>query len=217
LAGEDYAKAHGSSVSNSWGGTEFTGESSYDSHFVGTGVSFFASAGDSGLGAEYPSASPNVISVGGTTLNCGSNGGCNATNGTYTSETGWSSSGGGCSALETATGAQSSFSQYPQVKCGAKRATPDVALDADPNSGVAVYDTTPYFGATGWFTVGGTSASSPMWAARSAVAGATMVNSGYVYGNSITYRDITAGNNGAACLVGYDLVTGRGSWVGTTP
>jgi hypothetical protein len=52
-----------------------------------------------------------------------------------------------------------------------------------------------------------------MWAARSADAGA-LVDSGYVYGNNITFRDITAGNNGAPCLVGYDLVTGRGSWVG---
>jgi hypothetical protein len=52
---------------------------------------------------------------------------------------------------------------------------------------------------------------SPMVAARAAVAG-TLVNSAYVYGNRITYRDITSGNNGASCLGGYDLVTGRGSW-----
>jgi hypothetical protein len=55
-----------------------------------------------------------------------------------------------------------------------------------------------------------------MWAARSAVAG-TVVNSAYVYGNAITYRDITSGNNGASCLVGFDLCTGRGSWIGATP
>ena len=55
-----------------------------------------------------------------------------------------------------------------------------------------------------------------MWAARSADAGVT-VNSAYVYGSSIAFRDITSGNNGADALVGYDLVTGRGSWTGTTP
>ena len=55
-----------------------------------------------------------------------------------------------------------------------------------------------------------------VWAARSAVAG-TVVNAGFVYGNNITYRDITSGNNGADCLTGYDLVTGRGSWTGATP
>jgi subtilase family serine protease len=91
-----------------------------------------------------------------------------------------------------------------------------VSLDADPASGVSVYDSTRYQGQMGWWQVGGTSASSPMWAGRAADAG-TVVNSAYVYGNSIDYRDITAGNNGAPCLTGYDLCSGRGSWIGTTP
>ena len=65
----------------------------------------------------------------------------------------------------------------------------------------------------GWSTIGGTSASSPMWAGRAAVAGA-VVNAAYVYANNITYRDITAGNNGAPCLVDFDLCSGRGSWTG---
>jgi subtilase family serine protease len=203
LAAEDYAKAHAQYVSNSWGASEFSGETSYDSHFVQSGVSFFVSAGDAGLPAEYPSSSPNVISVGGTTLHF--------SGGNFTGETGWSSGGGGCSTYENATSAQSGFSGYAQVNCGGKRATPDLSLDADPASGVSVYDTTRYQGQSGWFTVGGTSASSPMIAARSAVAG-VQVNSAYVYGSSITYRDITSGNNGAPCLVGFDLCTGRGSW-----
>jgi subtilase family serine protease len=208
LAAEDYAKAHAQYVSNSWGASEFSGENAYDSHFAQSGVSFFVSSGDAGLPAEYPSSSPNVISVGGTTLHF--------SGGNFTSETGWSGGGGGCSAYENATAAQSAFSQYPQVHCAGKRATPDVSLNADPASGVSVYDTTRYQGQAGWFTVGGTSASAPMWAARSAVAGTT-VNSAYVYGNAITYRDITSGNNGASCLVGFDLCTGRGSWIGATP
>ncbi len=209
LAAEDYAKTHAQYVSNSWGGSESSGETAYDSHFVQSGVSFFVSAGDAGLPAEYPSASPNVISVGGTTLNFSGT--------TFVSETGWSSGGGGCSAYETATSAQSSFSQYAQVNCAGKRATPDVSLDADPNSGVSVYDSVPYNGQSGWFTVGGTSASSPMWAARSADSSASVVNAAYVYGNNISFRDITSGNNGAPCLVGYDLCTGRGSWTGSNP
>jgi subtilase family serine protease len=208
LAAEDYAKAHANYVSNSWGGGESSGETAYDSHFSQSGVSFFVSAGDAGTPAEYPSSSPNVISVGGTTLNF--------TGSTFTSETGWSSGGGGCSLYETANTAQSGFSQYGQANCSGKRATPDVSLDADPVSGVSVYDSTRYQGQSGWWTVGGTSASSPMWAARAAVAG-TVVNAGYVYGSSISYRDITIGNNGAPCLVGFDLCTGRGSWVGATP
>jgi len=205
MAAEDYAKIHAQYVSNSWGGNEFSGESTYDSHFSQSGVSFFVSAGDAGLPAEYPSSSPNVISVGGTKLQFDSSG--NVT------ETAWTSGGGGCSAYETAASVQASFSQYGQAGCAGKRATPDVSLDADPASGVAVYDSTRYQGQKGWYTVGGTSASSPMWAARSAVSGA-VVNASLVYGTTITYRDITVGNNGAPCLGGFDLCSGRGSWVG---
>jgi len=203
FAAEDYAKTHAQYVSNSWGESEFSGENSYDSHFAQAGVSVFVSAGDSGLPAQYPSSSPNVISVGGTTLKFSSSG--------AVTETGWSSGGGGCSLYETAPTAQSTFRQYSQVNCRGKRATPDLALDADPNSGVAVYDSTPYSGQSGWFQVGGTSASSPMVAGRAADAG-VVVNSAYVYGSSITFRDIVAGNNGASCLIGFDLCSGRGSW-----
>jgi len=208
LTAEDYAKTHAQYVSNSWGGSEFSGETSYDAHFVQTGVSFFVSSGDAGSPAEYPSASPNVVSVGGTTLNF--------SGGNYISETGWSGSGGGCSAYEVVTSDQASSGTFAQVNCGNKRGTPDVSLNADPNSGVSVYDTVKYLGQSGWFTVGGTSASSPMWAARSAAAG-VVVNANFVYGNNITFRDITSGNNGFDCLVGYDLVTGLGSWTGSAP
>lgn len=189
LAAEDYAKAHAQYVSNSWGASEFSSETGYDSHFAQSGVSFFVSSGDAGLPAEYPSASRNVISVGGTTLKLDANK-------NLVSETGWSSGGGGCSAYESATAGQSAFGGYAQVGCGGKRATPDVSLDADPASGVSVYDSTRYQGQSGWFQVGGTSASSPMWAGRAAVSGST-VDSAYVYGASINYRDITVGNNGA--------------------
>ena len=209
LAAEDYAAAHANYVSNSWGGSEFSGEKSYDSHFVHTGVVFFVSAGDAGLPAEYPSASPNVISVGGTLLTFN-------TNGSLASETGWTDGGGGCSNYETATSAQSAFSGYAQVKCAGKRATPDVSLDAAPNSGAAVYDSTKYSGQSGWWQVGGTSLSSPMWAGRAAFAG-VVTNASYIYGNNITFRDITSGNNGAACLTGFYLCSCRGSWTVVTP
>lgn len=205
LAAEDYASAHATYVSNSWGGSESSSETGYDSHFTTAGVSYFVSSGDSGLPAQYPSSSPNVISVGGTKLTFNADG-------TPNSETGWTSGGGGCSTYESATTAQAALESL----CGTKRATPDVSLDADPASGVSVYDSTRYNGQSGWFVVGGTSASSPMWAARSAGSGA-QVNSAYVYANNITYRDITAGGNTAGCLVGYDLCSGRGSWTGTTP
>ena len=209
LTAEDYAKSHAQYVSNSWGASEFSGETTYDSHFAQSGVAFFVSAGDSGLPAQYPSASPNVISVGGTTLNFN-------TDGSLKSETGWIGGGGGCSVYETATAAQAAYPTYPQVNCAGKRATPDVSLDADPSSGAAVYDSSRYNGQVGWYQVGGTSLSSPMWAGRSADSGAE-VNASYVYANHITFRDITVGNNGAPCLVGFDLCSGRGSWTGATP
>lgn len=205
LAAEDYAKTHADYVSNSWGASEFSGESSYDPHFAQSGVGFFVSAGDNGTPAEYPSSSPNVVSVGGTTLHFDNTG-------AFTGETGWSSGGGGCSAYENKISAQTTGS----VDCKGKRATPDISLDADPNSGVAVYDTTAYYGQTGWFTIGGTSASSPMTAAHAAVAGTTGLP-GSVYGlASSAIRDITSGNNGAPCLTGFDLCSGRGSWLGGT-
>ena len=205
MKAEDYAKSHAQYVSNSWGGGEFSGESTYDSHFVQSGVSFFASSGDTGGVVEYPSASHNVISVGGTTLHFDSTG-------TFSRETAWPSGGGGCSQYESATNAQQSVSTSI---CGTQRGTPDVSLDADPASGVSVYDTTLYQGQSGWWQVGGTSAAAPMWAARSADAGA-LVNSAYVYANPalIPFRDITSGSNGYQAGVGYDLATGLGSWDG---
>jgi subtilase family serine protease len=209
LSAEDYAAAHANYVSNSWGGSEFSSESSYDSHFSFPGVAFFVAAGDAGLPAEYPSSSPNVISVGGTSLTFDKNG-------NLLSETGWSNGGGGCSSYEIATIAQSGFGSYPQVNCAGNRATPDVSLDADPNSGAAVYDSSRYMGQSGWYQVGGTSLSSPMWAGRAAVSGA-IIDSTYIYSGHIHFRDISLGNNGAPCLVGYDLCAGLGSWVGTTP
>ncbi len=211
VAAVDYARAHAGYVSSSWGASEFSGETGYDGHFAspaGRTVSFFVSAGDNGLPAEYPSSSPNVISVGGTKLTFNADG-------SLASETGWSDGGGGCSLYETATTPQAApGTGYDLVGCGTTRATPDVSLDADPASGVSVFDSYGYNGRTGWFTVGGTSASAPMWAARSAVAGAH-VDAAYVYGrDAATFRDVTEGNNGAACTAGYDLCTGRGSWVG---
>jgi hypothetical protein len=63
--------------------------------------------------------------------------------------------------------------------------------------GLSVYDSTRYQGQKGWWQIGGTSASSPMIAARAADTG-TVVNSAYVYGNSVTFRDVVSGNNGAS-------------------
>jgi subtilase family serine protease len=141
-------------VSMSWGFNEMQNESSFDSHFTTPagheGITFIAASGDSGV-VEYPSASPNVLSVGGTTLNL-------TGSGTYSSETAWISGGGGYSFFEQEPTYQGS------VQTSGMRSTPDVAFDADPNTGVEVYSTAPGARSGSWQVVGGTSLGSPAWA-----------------------------------------------------
>ena len=206
-AAEDYATAHAAYVTNSLGLGEFAGESAYDSHFARPGVSIFVASGDDGAGSGpgYPASAPGVVAVGGTSLT-------NVGQPTF-AETGWRGSGGGCSAYEPAHPAQSAYPGYAAANCAGKRATPDVALVADPRTGVAVSDS--YKTTNQWTVVGGTSAAAPMWAARAAVSG-LVIDATLLYSatSPITFRDITAGSNGLPAGPGYDLVTGLGSWTG---
>ncbi len=198
-------------VSMSWGGGEFSSEAINDTSFTSNhGVSFFAASGDSGSGAEWPAVSPNVIAVGGTTLNL------SATK-TLVSETAWSGSGGGISSYEPLPSFQS---VYGVTGTNGKRAVPDVSYNADPNSGVAVYDSTSYQGQSGWFQVGGTSAGAPQWAAIKALGNtafnAQLYQDAKASNSSSFFRDITAGTNGSCGVVckataSYDTVTGLGS------
>ena len=88
---------------------------------------------------------------------------------TYGGETGWSGSGGGISNTypEPTFQLENGF-QYPEGKSG--RTTPDISSDADPNTGVAVYDPADFGAATPWDEIGGTSLSSPTWAGFVAIA-----------------------------------------------
>src|SRR5262249_17743788 len=113
-------------VSNSYGGSEFSTETSTDIAYVHTGVVTTASSGDSGYGATYPAAIPGVVSVGGTTLTLNGSG-------NRASETAWSRAGSGCSAYERRPSWQTSS------PCSG-RSIADVSADADPNSGAAIYD-----------------------------------------------------------------------------
>jgi subtilase family serine protease len=201
-----YAAAHAQYVSMSWGGGEFSGEKTFDGDFSASD-SFFAAAGDSGSSVIYPSSSPDVISVGGTTLTV-------TLTGAWKAESAWRTGGGGCSTVETASAAQAAFPTYDQtgVPCKGKRGTPDVGLDANPTTGVSIYDSVPNptFG-TGWEQVGGTSVATPIWASHSAAA-ADHVNATFVYGANIKFYDITTGTNGHTCVKGYNLCDGLGSW-----
>jgi len=210
-------------VSMSWGGGESSGEASTDSDFTHAGTFYTASSGDSGHGVIYPSASPNVIAVGGTTLN-----GCGGTACRFTSETAWSGSGGGASGVEALPGYQSSYTgpvfgaSSISALSGGKRGVPDVSFEANPNTGVSVFDSTADSGQSGWFTIGGTSVGAPNWAgilAAAAAAGSTALQGlSHIYsgGFSTNLRDVASGTNGTCgtdCTAGtgYDLVTGLGS------
>ena len=203
LAAVDSAVAAGANVvSMSWGSSgEFLGETIFDSHFTAKNVTFVASSGDSGPGVVYPAASPYVTAVGGTHLTLDAAGALTGP------ETAWSGSGGGVSAYEAAPAYQTSLGL-------SGRAVPDVAYDGDPSTGVAVYDTTPYTGESGWFVVGGTSAGAPQWAALAAIANSRRATplgnmNAALYGlPSSAFRDITSPSPAAA---GYDTATGRGS------
>jgi len=212
LAAVDYArKVPGViSVTMSWGASEFSGSSAYDSYFTsgnGQPITFFASSGDSGTGVQWPAVSANVVGVGGTTLNA---------SGSSSTETAWNGSGGGISSFVNEPSYQSSLVH----NSNGMRAVPDVSFDADPQSGVAVYDSYGYNGQKGWFVVGGTSLGSPSWAAIRALGTAsnpafyTDATNPTIY--STDFRDVTSGSNGscgAVCTAatGYDFITGLGS------
>jgi kumamolisin len=231
----------GGQVSNSWSGGEFAGQIADDAAFADftyngvtgwhTHILAVASAGDSGEGAGWPSTDPWVISAGGTTVLRDSS------THAVTSESCWSGSGGGISAIETYT---TSFTggnmgpwanyQYPIYGKG-NRATPDLSFDADPASGV--YMLSQYNG--GWFIVGGTSVSSPALAGilnrggnklSSVYLNAVTGNNAYFTNaeNNLLYAqlgehddlvhnlyDVKTGSNGAAAVSGYDLCTGVGT------
>ncbi len=202
-------------VSMSWGGSEFSSESSYDSHFQVSGVSFFASSGDNSA-ILWPAVSPYVVGVGGTTLNVDSSG-------SVQSETAWSGSGGGISSYE----AQPPYQTNYGIQSNGLRGVPDISYDAYPSTGVPVYDSFGYQGSSGWFQVGGTSVGAPQWAALVAIANRARSSpiSSTAYGTNtllynaatgtsyiLNYRDITSGCNGFFCAgPGYDFVTGLGS------
>ena len=130
------------------GGSEWSGETSYDSHYQVTGPVFFAATGDTGGVVIYPSCSQYVVAAGGTSVSTSSAGGCCRIR------------------LERRGGGNSAYVPKPSWQAqvamtGAHRGVPDLASDADPNTGVSVYDSTSYAGMKGWMVFGGTSVATP--------------------------------------------------------
>src|SRR6516165_6859039 len=211
VASNYVAQAGGGEVSMSWGGSEFSFERFYDGYFAKSGVVYFAAAGDS-AGTIWPSTSPNVVSAGGTTNSRDASGNLQA-------QLAWSSTGGGPSRYESRPSYQSAISQV----VGNKRGTPDVAADADPNTGVWVYNVPD---CNGWCIVGGTSVAAPVWSGIVNAAGrfssSSQVELSTIYSNlgkAADFTDITQGScgphQGYVTGTGWDFCTGAGSAFGT--
>ena len=207
-------------VSMSWGGSEFSGEASYASTYFNTfGVVYFASSGDTGGKAIWPGTDASVVSAGGTSINRGSTG-------AFSNETAWSGSGGGSSRYIARPSYQNSISGM----VGTHRGAPDFSFDANPNTGVLVYDSTSCQGLSGWLIFGGTSVASPSLAGIVNLSGAfqsgTAAELGTVYSicssgasscSSANFRDITSGSAGTfSTKTGWDFVTGVGSSLTTS-
>jgi hypothetical protein len=199
-------------VSNSYGASpEPSTETSFDKYYDHPGVAVTASAGDSGYGVNYPSASQYVTAVGGTTLTKDTSVARGWDETVWGSSAGGEGTGSGCSQFEPKP-------SWQDVTTGcANRATADVSADADPASGLAIYDTS---GEGGWLQVGGTSLSSPLTAATYALAGTPKPGT---YPASYPYQDvhrssglfdITSGANGT-CTPKVLCTAGRG-WDGPT-
>ena len=207
-------------VSNSYGGSEDGSEPSSDSaYFHHAGVAITAAAGDSNYGAQYQATSAYVTAVGGTSLT-------SASNARGWAETVWNTSpangtGSGCSTSIAKPWFQSNIT----TGCS-HRAEADVSAVADPNTGMAVYDTylTDPF-PPGWQVFGGTSVGSSVIASVYALAGTPGTSDRpniYPYSHTASLFDVTSGNNGTCspavlCTAGagWDGPTGLGTPNGT--
>lgn len=207
-------------ISMSWGGGEFVGENaanacSYldDSCFTAPNVVYVASSGDS-PGTSWPGTSPNVVSAGGLTTRR------NNTNGNLIGLAGWVDAGSGPSLYEARPSYQSSISGI----VGSVRGVPDLAFDADPNTGVWVYDTFPidYFYYYSWWIVGGTSVSAPSLAGiinrAGSFAASTNAELTKMYTNMAVTTDFTDVKSafcgyymGFSALTGWDYCSGIGA------
>ena len=196
-------------VSNSYSDAESNFSTGLDTHYSHPGVMIAAATGDngtqSGSNAQFPATFPSVVAVGGTSLS-------KASNSRGWSESVWSSGGSGCSSLF----AKPAYQQNVTTGCS-KRASADVSADANPNTGLAVYDS---YGQSGWLEYGGTSLATPLISAMWAQAGAPASGDNgvsYVYANEAKFNDVTSGSNGSCGTVicnagtGWDGPTGVGT------
>lgn len=196
-------------VSNSWGGGEFNGETGWDTMFTAApNAVYLASSGDS-PGVSYPSASPYVISAGGSSISR------NPITFNFEAHSVWDLDGGGPSAYELLAPFQTGTPSP-----GTMRATPDISFDANPHTGVWMLNSS-YYGSPVWFIVGGTSVASPALAgiinSAGAFAASTQAEGTAIYGRT-GVTTISTGHcgpyNGYAAAALYDYCTGVGDTKG---
>ncbi|MEP6697873.1 MAG: peptidase S8, partial [Pseudonocardiales bacterium] len=192
-------------ISNSYGGREFSTETSLASHYNHPGKAITVSSGDSGYGAQAPAAFNTVTAVGGTTLKLTSAS-------TRSSETVWSGAGSGCSAYIAKPSWQTISA------CGTKRAIADVAAVADPATGVSVYDSYGSTGGLNWYVFGGTSVAAPIIGGVYALTGSSTagVPAALSYSNAAALYDVVSGSNGRCNRVGSVVCTAGTGWDGPT-
>jgi hypothetical protein len=215
----DSAVALGSQfVSNSYAGPEASEDTALNAYYDHPGVAVTVAAGDSGYGAEFPASSPYVTAVGGTELiadKAAARGWAEQVWGNGTSGTDGDGTGSGCSAYEAKPSWQT------DTGC-ANRTVADVAADADPDTGAAIYDS---YDQPGWLQVGGTSEATPIIAATYALAGPPGAGDSpaeYPYEHTGELNNVIAGSNGSCSPAylcngesGYNGPTGNGTPDGT--
>ena len=210
-------------VSMSFGAVEGNWTASVDSAFTGKNMTYLAATGDSGSSVSWPSVSPNVLAVGGTTLSYSGSG--------ARSEAAWSGTGGGISAY-TALPSYQSASNVPGMTGLLRRNVADVAFNADPATGQYTAVMAQGSSTASWLSIGGTSLSTPQWAGLIAIANASRALQAKtalglahttLYGQIATvpgtfassFADITRGSNGTCSVctarVGYDPLAGLGT------
>lgn len=202
VASDLVTKADGGEVSMSWGSAEFPEETAMDQIFTAPTVVYLSATGDA-PGVLYPSSSPNVVAVGGTSLSTNYNAG------DFELETTWQETGGGRSAYEPRPSYQNGIASL----VGTQRGTPDVAAVANPYTGVWVLDNSE------WYIVGGTSVATVVMAgivnAANSFLGSSFAELTQLYQNSFEFSDVTLGNcgpgMGSFAMVGWDFCSGLGS------
>ncbi len=207
------AKKQPIAISNSWAGFEYPQERRAIMRvFYHPGMAITAAAGDGGYGTLFPAAAYSLTAVGGTELKP-------ANNARGFSERAWSHVSSGCSHYVAPPKWQIPLEK--QLGGCTNRMVSDVAYDASPGTGVAVYESMQGDGERpGWQVWGGTSVGAPAIAAMYALSGKTgRIPARLLYLKPSALYDITEGGFQGLCPLtylckaqaGYDGPTGNGT------